>query len=597
MRKLFYLAIGMVMLGISQSSAQGSCNAQYTWSPYQSTSSNALGVNFNNTSTGAGGAIGNTTQSHLYFGDGSSNIIGGYGFHNYSTPGTYNTFLVVQTVDSFSSNIICSDTAYQTVTINYLPCAVAISAIDNTDGTATFTANALGGTTGMTYNWSFGDGTTGTGSPVNHTYATAGYHWILLTSTGAGCTGSDSMYFHNNDTSAIDCNALSADFTYTVANLDVTFTPTATPVNGGTTHVWWSFGDGVGQASGANAVVHTYNAAANFSATMITSWVDSLTGQLYCVDSVTHTVTIDSSTFTNLISGSISWGAPVTGTDSIEVWLITYDSVANTLTAVDSTYLPFPNVIDYTFNNPPAGDYLVKAALLNQTPGTAGLLPTYYQSSAYWSTATTIHHNGAFNPGKNIYMLNGTVTSGPGFVGGNISSGAGKGTGTGVAGMLVYLRNSSNALVSSAVTDINGDYSFSNIPVGTYNVYPELINYATTPYNAISVTTAQAHVEAIDFEKVGNTIVPKNKPTSIASISKNDGLNVYPNPVKNQLLIESKNGLFNKVAIVNTLGQTIQQNKLVNGINKIQLSGINSGIYYLLISGADQTRSMKIIKE
>jgi hypothetical protein len=163
--------------------------------------------------------------------------------------------------------------------------------------------------------------------------------------------------------------------------------------------------------------------------------------------------------------------------------------------------------------------------------------------------------------------------------------------------MLVYLRNSNNVLVTSAVTDINGDYSFSNIPVGTYNVYPELINYATTPYNAISVTTAQAHVEAIDFEKVGNTIVPKNKPTSIASIGKNDGLNVYPNPVKNQLLIESKNGLFNKVVIVNTLGQTIQQSKLVNGVNKIQLSGINSGIYYLLISGADQTRSMKIIKE
>src|ERR1700748_1450241 len=110
---------------------------------------------------------------------------------------------------------------------------------------------------------------------------------------------------------------------------------------------------------------------------MVNHWVDSISGQLYCVDSVTNLITIDSSNFPNVISGSISWSSNslLGNSDSIELWLITYDSVANTLTAIDSTYTSPLNPV-YTFNNPSVGNYFVKAALLNQTPGTTGLLPT-----------------------------------------------------------------------------------------------------------------------------------------------------------------------------------------------------------------------------
>src|SRR5438132_1304828 len=45
----------------------------------------------------------------------------------------------------------------------------------------TFTASASGGTSPFTFSWSFGDGLTGTGSPITHTYSSAGSYTTALT--------------------------------------------------------------------------------------------------------------------------------------------------------------------------------------------------------------------------------------------------------------------------------------------------------------------------------------------------------------------------------------------------------------------------------
>jgi hypothetical protein len=62
--------------------------------------------------------------------------------------------------------------------------------------TVTFTAAASGGTSPYTFNWSFGDGSTGTGSPATHSYSTAGTFNTQLTvhdSASATATASQSV--------------------------------------------------------------------------------------------------------------------------------------------------------------------------------------------------------------------------------------------------------------------------------------------------------------------------------------------------------------------------------------------------------------------
>ncbi|RYZ13916.1 MAG: T9SS type A sorting domain-containing protein, partial [Sphingobacteriales bacterium] len=317
-----------------------------------------------------------------------------------------------------------------------------------------------------------------------------------------------------------------------------------------------------------------------------------------CSDSTAQTFTVLPGTG-NMITGFVYWDPIATSGDSLtgfKVWLIEHDATANTLTAVDSVNVNI-NTGAYAFNNAASGQYLVKAApLMMNSTASFGLVPTYHDSSLYWSGANTITHSSQLTSNKNIWIQNGTVTSGPGFVGGNISSGAGKGTGTGVPGLLVFLRNSTtNKLVSSVYTDANGDYTFTDIATGTYNVYPEAMSYATIPSSVLTITGGQTSSTGVDFIQTEDQIKPKS--LGINGLKKEDGISIYPNPATDVLVIENKAGKFNQVSIVNTLGQVVKQQGIDKGNNKIEISAMTSGLYYVIINGGEGARSVKISKK
>ena len=67
----------------------------------------------------------------------------------------------------------------------------------------TFTAIASGGASPYSYSWNFGDGTTGTGNPVNHTYNAPGNYTATLTVTdlnGASAAPSQTVRIINSST-------------------------------------------------------------------------------------------------------------------------------------------------------------------------------------------------------------------------------------------------------------------------------------------------------------------------------------------------------------------------------------------------------------
>lgn len=607
MKKILFLLLCSITAGVTALNAQTTCNAGFGWQANPN-GNNLLNVDFTNNSTGSTSPGNSYTETSIDFGDGSV----GYFYnipnlsHNYASPGSYTATVIIETYDSSSAGMFlsCSDTATSVVTVSNAPCASTVAYQYNGSGSYTFTASNPAGTSGITYSWDFGDNTSGTGNSVTHTYNAGGNFTITLTSTGGGCTYTNTNIINSNISPAFDCNSAAADFSSVVSNSAVAFTNTSSGNQGNNEIINnsnWDFGDGNSGSTYYSQIAHNYAAIGTYTVSLENYWIDSLTNQNLCMKTVSHTVTITSLTppppSVNMISGMVTYDTLINNVqsgDTIKIWLIVHDTTANTLTATDSQYVDIASAF-YSFYNAPAGDYLVKAAYLNQAAGSAGFLPTYHLASVYWSSATNISHTGGATTGKDIHLQNGTVTSGPGFVGGNISAGAGRGTGTGVNGMLVYLRGSNNQLIASAVTDDDGNYSFSDIAIGTYSVYPEAINYNTTPFNTIHLSASQPHVEAVDFEQTETEIKPKNT-TGIAKISEKDGLSIYPNPAKNALNVENRNGSFNQVKVTNALGQVIKEVNLEKGVNKIDVSEMNSGIYYLLISGNDSSRSMKFVK-
>src|SRR5690606_27869530 len=141
-----------------------------------------------------------------------------------------------------------------------------------------------------------------------------------------------------------------------------------------------------------------------------------------------------------------------------------------------------------------------------------------------------VGHTGGSTIARHIWMKSGNPGTGPGFIGGNVSQGANKGTGGGIPGMLLFVRDALNNVVTMTYTDNNGDYSFTNLPAGNYTVYPEDMNYTNIPSATLTITCTQTNVTGIDFERtnLNRTIQPKT--TAIGNVAGVDLFSIYPNP-------------------------------------------------------------------
>jgi PKD repeat protein len=124
------------------------------------------------------------------FGDGSAHSTSQTPIHTYSAAGTYTWTMTVS-----AAGAICTQTG--TITVCTLTCTAAVPATGQKGTLAAFSATAGGGSCSgpMTYPWSFGDASTGSGQSVQHLYNTAGvYNWsVAATSGGASCTKTGSI--------------------------------------------------------------------------------------------------------------------------------------------------------------------------------------------------------------------------------------------------------------------------------------------------------------------------------------------------------------------------------------------------------------------
>jgi gliding motility-associated-like protein len=250
-------------------------------------------VSFTNTSSNP--SSGTIASFAWNFGDGSPiNTTNSNPTHTYTTAGTYTVTLI-----SYSSNLGCSDTAQQTITIFPSPVS-SFTFTNQCFGTAIpFTDQSTGTITN--YNWSFGDNTNSGLQNPTHNYSAAGNYVVTLTVTSNnGCTNTSLQNITvypspTADFSATEvCNGMPTSFesTSTVTMPDII------------TNYVWDYGDGSGFGSGANTS-HNYLAPGMYQVTLAVSTNNN------CIDTVTIPIFVNPNPVVDFIADSLNGCTPL----------------------------------------------------------------------------------------------------------------------------------------------------------------------------------------------------------------------------------------------------------------------------------------------
>jgi len=223
-------------------------------------------IHINNTSQ-----HGTATATYTWdYGDGTNFTGSNPPNHTYSPAGTYTITLTMTDTSQCTS----TGTATQTLTFS-APVAAAAAALPSTKGCVPFAVQFQNNSTnGITYQWSFGDG-----SPVNttnapsHTFNAAGSYTVRLISTNVNsCNKQDTAYL----TIVVGTNQITPKFGEVQPNSCSPYVAIFTDSTVGTafTVYTWFFGDG-SSYTGYTPPAHTYAAAGNY--TVLLTLSDSTT--------------------------------------------------------------------------------------------------------------------------------------------------------------------------------------------------------------------------------------------------------------------------------------------------------------------------------
>ncbi len=241
------------------------------------------------------------TYSYLWrFGDGNTSTLRSP-VYTYTADGTYTVKLIQTATNTVDNNVVCVDSQSYTLTAKDW-CALLNPQIQvniQTGAHIRFMLNTASvGFTTLNATWDFGDPNTiyDTATSVyvlpfaTYDYPTNGT-FIPTASVTAIRTGSSACLYNLSGQVTITgyerCDSVSASYTETIDNNNVTFTNTSTQASQPPTY-YWDFGDGL--IGKSRDTIHTYPFLATYTVTYIISYPD----YLHCADTVIRPVTISS---------------------------------------------------------------------------------------------------------------------------------------------------------------------------------------------------------------------------------------------------------------------------------------------------------------
>ncbi len=341
----------------------------------------------------------------------------------YLTPGTYTVTLTATNggVTSTHSQVI---TVYPNPTVSFSASPLIVCP----GNPVSFTSTTVGGVPGpVTTLWAFGDGLSGSGSPVLHSYASSGVYNVTLYATNAeGCSATLTRLAYIDVVVPPHASFVASPNHFCNPPGNVTFTSTST----GTPPMSyvWTFGDGSPGGTGATPT-HTYTGTGSYTVTL------KVTDAAGCTDSIVVPSAVvisnihaafthpDTACVNSLVSfpntssshisstwhygdgisggtdaGSHAYGAPGT----YNVTLVVYDGYCFDSVTHSIVILPLPSgTISISPANPcPAP---VNATFTGTITGGGGGTPTF---TWLYGDGTT----GTGNPSTHTYLSNGFDT-------------------------------------------------------------------------------------------------------------------------------------------------------------------------------------------
>ncbi|MFN4123630.1 MAG: PKD domain-containing protein [Flavobacteriales bacterium] len=491
---------------------------------------------------------------------------------NNLTPGDYLLCLTVQIPGNF-----CSDTTCQLFVIDpplSNACSANISFSPNNDALNSFTfESSIPNGNGFSNEW-FIENSVYSTSTVTHSFSQPGVYEVCLVVS-------------NDDISCIDTtcvivtvqgnnNPCNIGFTVTQtspAALTYGFAPTGISVN--TTQLIWNFGDG--NTSSAFSPEHNYAASGIYNVCL--NYWTTINGAA-CEGVICQTITVGTPDTTQI---STLGGVVYAGNNLADfgfAYLIRFDSPTNTLNlvalaAINNGQFQFPDVAP--------GEYLLKAALDNNSVFYANYLPTYFGDVLYWEDALSITVLPGTSQLQAINLIFGSNQGGPGFVSGNVDDGANRLSqfaANPVAMADIILLDANNMPQMWTRANHEGSYSLSNIAFGTYRLFADVPGIKCIPIEfTISEDFPSLEIDIVLGD--GLTFVVKNE--QVVKVSQ-----LYPNPATELSILNISNPDQHTLMlqVFDLQGRLMKQIYMGNSFEHqivIPVSDLMSGIYQIVI--------------
>ena len=438
------------------------------------------------------------------------------------------------------------------------------------------------------YFWDFGDGTTGTGQQIDHTFDPASGDVFMVSLTTFS-------YNPNNDScvaesiqevwinnSGSDCENL-FDFE-SVNNIDYTFFGEAFPMPA--EEFFWNFGDGT--TANGQVVTHTFNPAlGNVFNVCLTTYSYSPIGDS-CMAESCQEIYIGGQSGVEIFGTVIAENAPV---DFALVGLFGMDSIGGFSYEFTTTESG-----SYLFENVPEGNYYLFASLTPQSSLFYDYFPTYYSNAIFWFDADLISLGEPENPYQIDLIPITSYTSGPGIISGNVIME--NGNKTPGENILIMLMDENNNPIRFVQTNENGDFSFSDLALGTYHLTVEMPGINSEI--AVVLLNEDLNTFTLQFF-VNNTSAYLNIHNNLFALSSIG--DIYPNPVssKANLEVEIMENTNILLQVINQTGSIVLNKTLILDIGRqtieLNTKDFSPGLYYVQLIGPDgNTVSRKFIK-